>query len=85
MLTVEAQGSVIPDPSLPDALVCNTCEAMADRSSQEVVRYIYVVLLQEEAINKMKRKTETTEDPVEVNYVTKKVKMSSDKCIILFN
>lgn len=54
-------------------------------SIKEVVRYIYVVLLQEEAINKMKRKTETTEDPVEVNYVTKKVKMSSDKCIILFN
>lgn len=44
-------------------------------SAEEVLRYIYVVLLQEEAINKMKRKTETTEDPVEVNYVTKKVKI----------
>ena len=41
---------------------------------KEIVRYIYVVSLQEEAINKMKRKTETTEDPVEVNYVTKKVR-----------
>ena len=33
----------------------------------------------------MKRKTETTEDAVKVNYVTKKVKLSSDECIILFN
>ena len=45
------------------------------------MRFIYSVLLQEEAILKMKRKTETTEDPVEVNYVSKKVKQSSDKCI----
>jgi len=41
-------------------------------SINEVVRFIYVVLLREEAIIKMKRKTETAEDPVEVNYVTKK-------------
>ena len=43
-----------------------------------VVRFIYVVLLQEEAISKMKRKTEATED-----YVSKKVKHSSDECIIV--
>ena len=49
--------------------------------SEAPVRFIYSVLLQEEAIIKMKRKTETTEDPVEVNYVSKKVKQSSDKCI----
>jgi len=33
----------------------------------------------------MKRKTETTEDPAEVNYVTKKVKQSSNECVILRN
>lgn len=54
-------------------------------SINEVVRFIYVVLLREEAIIKMKRKTETVKDPVEVNYVTKKVKQSSNECIILFN
>lgn len=47
---------------------------------EALTRFSYSVLLQEEAINKMKRKTETTEDPVEVNYVSKKVKQSSDKC-----
>lgn len=48
---------------------------------EALARFSYSVLLQEGAINKMKRKTETTEDPVEVNYVSKKVKQSSDKCI----
>ena len=48
-----------------------------------VVRFIYVVLLQEEAITKMKRKTEATEDSVEGNYVSKKVKQYSDECIVL--
>lgn len=33
----------------------------------------------------MKCKIEIMEDFVEVNYVIKKVKMSLDKCIILFN
>ena len=49
------------------------------------MRFVYVVLLQEEAINKMKRETETVKDPVEVNYVAKKVKQNSNECIILFN
>ena len=81
MLTVKAQGTIIPDPSLPVAIVCSTCKAWRI----EVVRFVYVVLLQEEAINKMKRETETVKDPVEVNYVAKKVKQNSNECIILFN
>lgn len=41
---------------------------------------VYVVLLQEEVINKMKRKTEATEDSVEVDNTSRKVKQSPKEC-----
>ena len=47
------------------------------------MRFTYVVLFQEEAISKMKRKAEATEDSVEGNYVSKKVKQNLDECIVL--